>query len=69
MLEKIDLKIVAKKNAVVPAYKTEGSAGADVCARCNLPLGQAGIHDRPYPYRPCPLHRDGNRLEPAGQGR
>lgn len=38
MLEKIDLKIVAKKNAVVPAYKTEGSAGADVCALLDSPI-------------------------------
>ena len=38
MLEKIDLKIVAKKNAVVPAYTTEGSADADVCALLDSPI-------------------------------
>ena len=38
MLEKINLKIVAQKNAVVPAYKTEGSAGADVCALLDAPI-------------------------------
>ena len=38
MLEKIDLKIVAQKNAVMPAYKTEGSAGADVCALLDGPI-------------------------------
>ncbi|WP_407400336.1 dUTP diphosphatase [Treponema sp.] len=28
----VDIKIIASEGAVVPCYKTEGAAGADVCA-------------------------------------
>ncbi len=38
MPEKIDLKIIAQKNAVVPAYKTSGSSGADICAALDVPV-------------------------------
>ena len=31
-MNKADIKIIANKGAVVPCYKTEGAAGADVCA-------------------------------------
>ena len=31
-MNKIEVKLVAQKGAVVPSYKTEGAAGADVCA-------------------------------------
>ena len=31
-MNKVDIKIIASKGAVVPCYKTEGAAGADVCA-------------------------------------
>ena len=32
MQNKVEIKCVAKEGAVVPVYKTEGAAGADVCA-------------------------------------
>lgn len=31
-MNRIDIKIIASEGAVVPCYKTEGAAGADVCA-------------------------------------
>lgn len=31
-MNRVDIKIIANKGAVVPCYKTEGAAGADVCA-------------------------------------
>ena len=31
-MNKVDIKIISSKGAVVPCYKTEGAAGADVCA-------------------------------------
>lgn len=31
-MNKVDIKIIASKEAVVPCYKTAGAAGADVCA-------------------------------------
>ncbi len=31
-MNKIDIKCIAKNNAIVPTYKTAGAAGADVCA-------------------------------------
>lgn len=31
-MNKIEVKVVASQGAVVPVYKTEGAAGADVCA-------------------------------------
>ena len=30
--------------------------------------GPPGVHDRPHPHWPGPLHRDGAGLEPAGRG-
>ncbi|MGN0729921.1 dUTP diphosphatase [Treponema sp.] len=38
MSEKVTLKCIAQKNAVVPSYKTEGAAGADVCAFLESPV-------------------------------
>lgn len=32
------IKVVAKEGAVVPAYKTSGAAGADVCALIDSPV-------------------------------
>src|SRR3546814_5672740 len=43
--------------------------GADVRARGDLPVRQARIYDRFDPHRPRALYRDGDRLEPARQGR
>lgn len=37
-MNKINVKCVASKGAVVPVYKTEGAAGADVCALLNEPV-------------------------------
>ena len=31
-MNKIEVKVVASQGALVPVYKTEGAAGADVCA-------------------------------------
>lgn len=31
-MNRVDIKIISTKGAVVPCYKTEGAAGADVCA-------------------------------------
>jgi len=37
-MNKIEVKCVASKGAVIPSYKTEGAAGADVCALLTEPL-------------------------------
>ena len=37
-MNKIEVKLVAQKGAVVPSYKTEGAAGADVCAFLSEPV-------------------------------
>ena len=37
-MNKIEVKLVAQQGAVVPAYKTEGAAGADVCAFLKEPV-------------------------------
>ena len=34
-MNKIEVKVLASKGAVIPAYKTDGAAGADVCAFLN----------------------------------
>lgn len=34
-MNKIEVKCVASEGAVIPCYKTEGAAGADVCAFIN----------------------------------
>lgn len=37
-MNRIEIKCVASKGAVIPSYKTEGAAGADVCALIDSPL-------------------------------
>ncbi len=37
-MNKIDIKCVASEGAVIPCYKTEGAAGADVCALIKEPV-------------------------------
>ena len=37
-MNKVDVKIIAEKGAVVPEYKTAGAAGADICAFLSEPL-------------------------------
>ena len=37
-MNKINIKCVASPGAVVPVYKTEGAAGADVCALLEAPV-------------------------------
>lgn len=37
-MSKIELKCVASKGAFLPQYKTEGAAGADLCAYLEEPL-------------------------------
>ena len=37
-MNKIEVKVVAQKGAVVPSYKTDGAAGADVCAFLTEPV-------------------------------
>ena len=37
-MNKIEIKCVASAGAVIPAYKTEGAAGADVCALLDSPV-------------------------------
>ena len=37
-MNKIEVKLVAQQGAVVPSYKTEGAAGADVCALLKEPV-------------------------------
>lgn len=34
-MNSVDIKIITSKGAIVPCYKTEGAAGADVCAFIN----------------------------------
>lgn len=34
----VEVKVVASEGAVIPSYKTEGAAGADVCALLNKPV-------------------------------
>lgn len=37
-MNKIEVKCLASKGAVMPCYKTQGAAGADVCALLTEPL-------------------------------
>ena len=37
-MNKIEVKCVASEGAVIPCYKTEGAAGADVCALVTEPV-------------------------------
>ena len=37
-MNKINVKCVASPGAVIPVYKTEGAAGADVCALLDSPV-------------------------------
>ena len=37
-MNKINVKCVASSGAVIPVYKTEGAAGADVCALLGAPV-------------------------------
>ena len=37
-MNKIDIKFIAQKGAVIPQYKTSGAAGADLCALLENPL-------------------------------
>ena len=37
-MNKIEVKMVAQKGAVIPSYKTDGAAGADVCAFLTEPV-------------------------------
>lgn len=37
-MNKIDIKCIAQKGAVIPQYKTCGAAGADLCALLEKPL-------------------------------
>ncbi|MBR5401331.1 MAG: dUTP diphosphatase [Treponema sp.] len=37
-MNKINVKCVASQGAVIPSYKTEGAAGADVCALIESPV-------------------------------
>ena len=37
-MNKIEVKVVASQGAVVPVYKTQGAAGADVCAFVSEPV-------------------------------
>ncbi len=37
-MNKIEVKCLASEGAVIPCYKTEGAAGADVCALINEPV-------------------------------
>ena len=37
-MNKIEIKCVANQGAVIPAYKTQGAAGADVCALVDSPV-------------------------------
>ena len=45
-----------------------GRPGPDVRAGDHLPARQAGIHGRPDPHRPRPLHRHGDRVERDRRG-
>ena len=37
-MNKVDVKFIAEKGAIIPEYKTSGAAGADVCAFLNEPV-------------------------------
>ena len=37
-MNKINVKCIASQGAVIPSYKTEGAAGADVCALIESPV-------------------------------
>lgn len=37
-MNKVNIKCIASKGAVVPVYKTSGAAGADICALLNEPV-------------------------------
>ena len=37
-MNKIELKCIDSQGAIIPSYKTEGAAGADVCALVDEPL-------------------------------
>ena len=37
-MNKIEVKLVTSEGAVIPSYKTEGAAGADVCALLSEPV-------------------------------
>jgi dUTP pyrophosphatase len=37
-MNKIDVKVIASEGAVIPSYKTDGAAGADVCALLKEPV-------------------------------
>lgn len=37
-MNKIEVKCIASQGAIIPSYKTEGAAGADVCALVDEPL-------------------------------
>lgn len=37
-MNKIEIKVVAKKGVSIPCYKTAGAAGADVCACVDSPV-------------------------------
>ncbi len=46
-MNRIDVKIIAEKGAVIPEYKTAGAAGADVCAHIEsdivIPVGKSAM--------------------------
>lgn len=37
-MNKVDVKFIAEKGAIIPEYKTSGAAGADVCAWLSEPV-------------------------------
>ncbi len=53
----------------VPCPELDHRTAPDVRPGRHLPPRQAGIHVRPDPDRPGPLHRHGHRLERPGRGR
>ena len=46
-MNRIDVKIISEKGAVIPEYKTAGAAGADVCAHIEsdvvIPVGKSAM--------------------------
>ena len=46
-MNRIDVKIIPEKGAVIPEYKTAGAAGADVCAHIEsdivIPVGKSAM--------------------------
>ena len=46
-MNKVNIKCVASEGAVIPEYKTEGAAGADVCAHIEsdivIPVGKSSM--------------------------